>query len=323
MAIDSGPRRPIDQNVEAVQSTLKSRFSYVSKARANVWLTTGVTLFIFGLVFSVAVTKNAAPEAPAAGHKFTISGPTQVQAGQKNGYEFSAPGSAGNFPVNWGDGTQAEELAFDQTGQATATHSYVQPGSYTISAQAVSANTNKPRSAALTVEVTSASSGAAMGESLLSISLDPSTPAPHTISAGQSDATFTIVQLTAKQVDITVKTMTVVVQAEDVIHNLGKISIYADATLLGSGRFDADHAKSMRISLGAGITIPADGISQLTLKADVSPRAVGDTVSLGVDSLETKPETSTGGDLPVFGNPQTINASGYLGPPIKQPPAQQ
>lgn len=45
--------RPIDQELLYVHKDLSSRFAYVARARANVWLTTAVVLFIVGFVLGV------------------------------------------------------------------------------------------------------------------------------------------------------------------------------------------------------------------------------------------------------------------------------
>lgn len=316
----SSPQRPIDENVNTLQRNLKSRFSYVSKARANVWVTTGVTLFVLGIVVGgLAISQKGGVSSNAALPRFKIEAPSIVTAGQSNGFVIRALGSNGPITVNWGDGTPLMELIVDRTGRATATHSYAQAGAYTMTTQALFTNADKPRSTSLAITVTEPSSSQAItAESLLSISLDSTTPSAANVDAGQTDVPFTTVRLVAGQTDITVKVMTVIAKAQSIFQNLGKISVYADDTLLGSGSFEAGDSTSIRISLGAGITIPANSSSKLMIKADTLSRAVGGPVALGVDSLETQPQTSIGGSLPVLGNMQTLKASGYLGPPIKR-----
>lgn len=45
--------RPIDRELSYVHRDLSSRFAYVARARANIWLTTAVVLFIIGFVLGV------------------------------------------------------------------------------------------------------------------------------------------------------------------------------------------------------------------------------------------------------------------------------
>lgn len=45
--------RAIDDQVAYVSSDFKTRFAYVAKARANIWLTTGIVLFIIGFVVGI------------------------------------------------------------------------------------------------------------------------------------------------------------------------------------------------------------------------------------------------------------------------------
>ena len=45
--------RPIDAELSYVHKDLSSRFAYVARARANIWLTTAVVLFIVGFVLGV------------------------------------------------------------------------------------------------------------------------------------------------------------------------------------------------------------------------------------------------------------------------------
>lgn len=47
------PSRMIDQRVADTQSQFTSRFAYVAKARANIWLTATVVLFIVGFVAGI------------------------------------------------------------------------------------------------------------------------------------------------------------------------------------------------------------------------------------------------------------------------------
>lgn len=52
----SDTRRPVDKELEYVRKDLSSRFSYVSKARANIWLTVAITLMIVGFVAGIIYT---------------------------------------------------------------------------------------------------------------------------------------------------------------------------------------------------------------------------------------------------------------------------
>ncbi|HYD91459.1 MAG TPA: hypothetical protein VEA37_08235, partial [Flavobacterium sp.] len=54
-------QRQIDKEVDISYRTMKSRFALVSKARANVWATSAVTLFIIG--FIVGIVFVADPQA--------------------------------------------------------------------------------------------------------------------------------------------------------------------------------------------------------------------------------------------------------------------
>ncbi len=45
--------RPIDAELSYVDKDLSSRFAYVARARANIWLTTAVVLFIVGFVLGI------------------------------------------------------------------------------------------------------------------------------------------------------------------------------------------------------------------------------------------------------------------------------
>lgn len=45
--------RPIDDRLSYVHNDLSSRFAYVAKARANIWLTTAVVLFIVGFALGI------------------------------------------------------------------------------------------------------------------------------------------------------------------------------------------------------------------------------------------------------------------------------
>jgi CBS domain-containing protein len=46
-------KRPIDEELLYVKRDLSSRFAYVARARANIWLTTAVVLFVVGFVLGV------------------------------------------------------------------------------------------------------------------------------------------------------------------------------------------------------------------------------------------------------------------------------
>ncbi len=46
-------RRPVDDELSYVHHDLSSRFAYVARARANVWLTTAVVLFVVGFLVGV------------------------------------------------------------------------------------------------------------------------------------------------------------------------------------------------------------------------------------------------------------------------------
>lgn len=50
--------RPVDRELEYVRRDLSSRFSYVSKARANVWLTVAITLMVIGFIAGIIYTAD-------------------------------------------------------------------------------------------------------------------------------------------------------------------------------------------------------------------------------------------------------------------------
>ncbi len=64
--------RAIDDQAKYVQLDFQSRFAYVAKARANVWLTTGVVLFVIGFVAGIVyvadpnIFTNGSPPTPSS-----------------------------------------------------------------------------------------------------------------------------------------------------------------------------------------------------------------------------------------------------------------
>lgn len=62
LSVDSTPLtvrpRSVDKQLEYVRKDLSSRFSYVSKARANIWLTVLITLMIVGFVAGIIFTAD-------------------------------------------------------------------------------------------------------------------------------------------------------------------------------------------------------------------------------------------------------------------------
>lgn len=50
---EARPARPIDEQVEFTESHFSSTFAYVAKARANIWLTATIVLFIIGFVVGI------------------------------------------------------------------------------------------------------------------------------------------------------------------------------------------------------------------------------------------------------------------------------
>lgn len=50
--------RPVDIELSFVHKDLSSRFAYVAKARANIWLTTAVVLFVVGFLVGVVYVAN-------------------------------------------------------------------------------------------------------------------------------------------------------------------------------------------------------------------------------------------------------------------------
>lgn len=56
------PKRFIDTSVSRTQKDIRSRFAFVAKARANVWLITGLILFTLGLITGVLAVVNPNPD---------------------------------------------------------------------------------------------------------------------------------------------------------------------------------------------------------------------------------------------------------------------
>lgn len=54
------PVRPIDEELTYVHKDLSSRFAYVAKARANIWLTMAIVLFVVGFLIGVIYVANPA-----------------------------------------------------------------------------------------------------------------------------------------------------------------------------------------------------------------------------------------------------------------------
>jgi predicted transcriptional regulator len=50
--------RPVDDEAGFVHSDISSRFAFVARIRANIWITTAVVLFILGFVIGVLVVVN-------------------------------------------------------------------------------------------------------------------------------------------------------------------------------------------------------------------------------------------------------------------------
>lgn len=50
--------RPIDETLFYVRNDLTSRFAYVAKAKANIWLTTLIVLFVIGFLIGVVYVAN-------------------------------------------------------------------------------------------------------------------------------------------------------------------------------------------------------------------------------------------------------------------------
>ncbi len=51
-------KRPVDKELEYVRRDLSKRFAYVSRARANIWVTVAVTLMIVGFVAGIIYTAD-------------------------------------------------------------------------------------------------------------------------------------------------------------------------------------------------------------------------------------------------------------------------
>src|SRR3989338_9849570 len=51
--------RPIDKKVAQSYKSLRARFSLVTKARANIWVTTAVVLFVVGIIFGIAYVADS------------------------------------------------------------------------------------------------------------------------------------------------------------------------------------------------------------------------------------------------------------------------
>ena len=51
-------KRPIDKELEYVRKDLSSHFAYVSRARANIWVTVAITLMIVGFIAGIIYTAD-------------------------------------------------------------------------------------------------------------------------------------------------------------------------------------------------------------------------------------------------------------------------
>ncbi len=333
-------QRPIDESVEIVQHALKSRFAYVTKARANVWLTAGITMFVAGLGGSILLTayQNALVNIPAAaldGAFLTagpsIEGPTQVTQGQDNGFVFDAPGAGATairYAIDWGDGSPVADTVSTAASKLNLTHSYAQIGKFTITGKAAFASSEQFSAPATHAIIVTDLRGLSAPADLVALALDASSPASRRVAAGQTDAVFAAIKAAAsEQSDITLKSLLISVKTvasanaagsgatifnaagSNVVApqaNFSQIKIYSGDTLLGSASVDALSGQ-VRISLGAGITIPAGSATVLLIKADVRPDAAGGESVLGVAGLTTQPDTAVSA-LPVYGNTMTIAA---------------
>jgi hypothetical protein len=321
-------QRPIDSDVAQARQAMRSRFSYVSKKRANVWVTAGATLFVVGLVFAFSLTYfgNANKVNYAAGLRgrygssvatkpgVTVNGPDSVAMGQVNSYVFSAPVPEtvpAQFHIDWGDGSAAEDpTAPTQTGGfITVQHSYLQIGTFTITAAAHAVNATQDLPAGTLVVHVGSAQGTSANQ--ITVSLDKKNQAGQEIVPGSSAAEFTAVDIAAAA-DTTVRAITVVARSTAATPALGKFYIYDSATntLLGSGSLDSAANSStgrVRISLGAGVTIPAGATAVLSLRADVLDSAPAGTVALGLESVDTNPVSTVNGALPLFGNDMNVN----------------
>ncbi len=53
MKQEQGVERPIDEQVLYISKDFQSRFAYVAKARANIWLTAIIVLFVVGFLAGI------------------------------------------------------------------------------------------------------------------------------------------------------------------------------------------------------------------------------------------------------------------------------
>src|SRR3989344_4908227 len=58
MAHKNPAGKQIEKEVSQSYSSLQSRFSFVTKARANIWVTTAVILFITGVIVGIVYVAN-------------------------------------------------------------------------------------------------------------------------------------------------------------------------------------------------------------------------------------------------------------------------
>lgn len=303
--------RPIDQHVTAMQRTMQSRFAYVSKARANVWLTTMITLGVLGLfagIGLVAYNNASTPNFAAVEHGAfmtvgpAVQGPTAITVAQTTGYVFDAGGSGGasiRYMIDWGDGSAAADLTSGNGSVATAQHAYSHTGLYVITARAAFA-TSDQFSVPSTLSVAVSQAIIPATAQLVSVSLDQS-------SSTEPAAVFSF---KAGSTDVTLQSLTIVGKG-DSLNDLGVITVVAGDTALGSGMFSASSAAagsaSVVIPLGAGITIPAGQTTQLNIMADVVIAPTGGSVALGVGDVTSKPATLTPGNLPLYAKTITIS----------------
>jgi CBS domain-containing protein len=51
-------RRPIDDQVQYISKDFQTRFAYVAKARANIWITAAIVLFLTGFIIGIVYVVN-------------------------------------------------------------------------------------------------------------------------------------------------------------------------------------------------------------------------------------------------------------------------
>lgn len=152
----------------------------------------------------------------------------------------------------------------------------------------------------------------------VNIYLDPSTPAPGTVTAGSSNVTFAKMDISAANGGVILQSIQVV-SAAGAVGNLSNIKVFdgsgallgSAANLMTSSNMTGSYAN---ISLSPWMTLSSGQIGELTLVADVASSASG-SFALGIGGGGGN-YGSWGPSTAVYGNTLTVSAP----TPIVTPP---